>query len=185
MILISRRKTSPGTSLIGEAVNKVTCSRTRPAGSSGRGLRVAEQAGQGSRVPRRGVSRRGQGTLCLLSSGWRPSRRVGLRSLAFFLPSLLFSSWGYPLALLRPLPPPSPQSGAFPFPSKCPQAHPPSAPASQPQVQHAVRVTHHLLAPGYFTHQRGHGWMGIAQRSPLEATCRGHPGAFKQPDSSI
>lgn len=187
MILISRRKTSPGTSLIGEAVNKVTCSRTRPAGFSGRGA-------SSGRVSCAGVSRstpgrfpQGSGDPVSAFFGMATFSKGGI-ALARSLPPL-------PSIFFLGLPPRISALSSSSFPPKwrvplpfqvSPGTHTPTpTPASQPQVQHAVRVTHHLLAPGYFTHQRGHGWMGIAQRSPLEATCRGHPGAFRQPDSSI
>lgn len=60
MILISRRKMSPGTSQIGEAVNKVTCFAHRLARSSRWGPCVAGRAERGSLTPRRGGPGRGQ-----------------------------------------------------------------------------------------------------------------------------
>ena len=128
MILISRRKTSPGTSPIREAVNKVTCSRSSAGGSSGRGPRVASKASCAG-VPHSalGRARQGSGTLCLLSSGWRPSRRVGLRSQAFLHPFLILFILG-PLTPLRSLSPPLPQSGELPFFTEGPEAVTPIPP---------------------------------------------------------
>lgn len=163
MILISRRKTSPGTLPIGEAVNRVTCSRARPAGSSG-GPRVAGHAAQGSFSPRRGVPGRGQEPyVCFLRvgdllEGWDCARSLSSS------PPFCFSS-RTPLTPPRSLSPPFPQSGEFPFSCECPQAlHTPLTPVPRShRSRNAVGVTHRLFAPAYFTHHPGRKWVGIAQ----------------------
>lgn len=164
MILISRRKTSPGTSPIREAVNKVTCSCTRPNGSFGRGPGEAGRAAQGSLAPP-GRARQGSGTLCLLSSGWRPCPRVGLRSLAFLFPSLMLFFWGTPRT--SELCFSSPSKWRVPFlvcPQALPQSPKPQVPHCSPSNPSSFRAR--LLHPPSWT------WVGeITQRGLLEATC--------------
>lgn len=130
MILIFRRKTSPRTSTIREAVNKVTCSRSRLVGSCGRGPRMARRAAQRSLARRPGVPGRGQEPcVCFLRvgdllAGWDCARSLSSS------PPLCFSSWA-PLIPLLYLPLPSPQSGELPFSTGGPQplaSHPTTAP---------------------------------------------------------
>lgn len=168
MILISRRKTSPGTSPIREAVNKVTCSCTRPDGSFGRGPGEAGRAAQGSLAPP-GRARQGSGTLCLLSSGWRPRPRVGLRSFAFLLPSLMLFFWGHP-SHLRALFLLSPKVASSPSPPCVLRLSP--NPRSRTS-RTAVPVTRRLFAPAYFTHRPGHGWVGSLSEAFLKPLAEG------------
>lgn len=175
MILISRRKTSPGTSTIREAVNKVTCSRSRPAGSSGRGPRAPTRAAQGSLPPRPGVPDWGQGPcVCFLRvgdllEGWDCARSLSPS------PPFCFLSWT-PLTPLRSHPPPFSQSGSSPSPRKAPRLSPPTPHNYSPRPQ--IWVTFHLFVLACFTRQPGRGWVGNAQQGPLEATCRGYPGVL-------
>lgn len=175
MILISGRKTSPGTSCVGKGVNKVTCSRTRPAGSSRRGPGVAGHAAQGSLAPLRGVPGRGQAPcVCFLRVGDLVGSGLALALFPPPLPSAFLL--GHPSHLRALFLLPSPKVASFPSPPSV--LRPPSLPCSLRSLT-AVPVTHRLFAPAYFTHHPEHGWVGgIARRSPLEATCRGHPRAL-------
>lgn len=169
MILISRRKTSPGTSPIREAVNKVTCSRSSAGGSSGRGPRVARQAAQGFLTPRLGVPGRGQEPcVCFLwvgdlLEGWDCARKLSST------PSLFFSSWA-PSHLCAPFLLPCPKVASSPSSRKVPRLSPPSYHYS-PQPSGPQTAVLRSFAPASFTHQLGHGWVGNAQRGPLEVTC--------------
>lgn len=96
MILISRRKTSPGTLPIRKAVNKVTCSCTRPDGSSGGGLerQVALRSGPSFRA---GACPAGvRNPVCFLQVGDLVQGWDCARSLASLFPSLLLFFWGTP-----------------------------------------------------------------------------------------
>lgn len=165
MILISRRKTSPGTSTIREAVNKVTCSRSRLAGSCGRGPRMARRAAQRSLARRPGVPGRGQEPcVCFLRvgdllAGWDCARSLSSS------PPLCFSSWA-PLTPLPSLPPlfplPPPKVASSPSPREVPRLSPPTPPLlpAASGLRTAVWVTCRLFALARPLHPTTWTWVG-------------------------
>ncbi|KAF6104172.1 hypothetical protein HJG60_011190 [Phyllostomus discolor] len=175
MILICRRKTSLGTSPIREAVNKITCSGTRAAGSSGWGPGAAWNAAQGSLAPQLGVPagfRNPVSAFLGLATLWK--REVAP---ARFPPPLL-SSFLLPPPPPCPPPPhlralsllPSPKVESSPSLSGLRLSLPPSL---QPQIPHCSPSNPSPLAPAYFTHHPGHGWVGLLSEALLKPLAEG------------
>lgn len=173
MILISRRKTSPGTSWVRKGVNKVTCSGTRRASSSRRGPGVAGHAAQGSLAPLWGVPGRGQAPrVGFLRVGDLVGNGLALALFLPPLPSAFF--WGTPRtsALSSSSLPPKWRVSLLLGVS--------SGPLFLPEASGPSLLSLRLFAAAYLTHHPGHGegGGGIARPGPLEATCQGHPGAL-------
>lgn len=163
MILISKRKTSPGTSPMREAVNKVTCSRSSPGGSSGQGPRASRRAAKGFHTPRPAVPRRGQEPrVCFLRvgdllEGWDRARKLS------YAPLLLFSSWA-PSHLCAPFLLTYPKVASSPSPRKAPPGFHGLIPPLLPEASGPQTAALRFFAPAYFTHQPGHsGWGTLSE----------------------
>lgn len=154
MILISRRKTSPGTSWVRKGVNKVTCSDTRRASSSRWGPGVAGHAAQGSLAPLWGVPGRGQAPrVGFLRVGDLVGNGLALALFLPPLPSAFF--WGTPRtsALSSSSLPPKWRVSLLLGVS--------SGPLFLPEASGPSLLSLRLFAAAYLTHHPGHGEGGV------------------------